>query len=223
MNKIVKPEFISVDKNAFEEFLKNYPRKLDRHVSGICTPASISYNDWELAGAWPGSVVARTWDYDEEPYGIKTPEEERDYQIMSNFEEVFENRDNVAENERHSVMIPNSALISDNTDDLVATMERLHLEDGDLVIVKMNLRTQTLPSSKLKQIYDNIRKATKHDVLFIAKGNEIDTVSKESQKKILSDLNKEVKDEVIKTLMEWKENSDVVSIDSMIALIENRF
>jgi hypothetical protein len=47
----------SVDKKTFESFLKNYPRYLERDVTGIFEPPLVTYNDFTL-GVWPESVVA---------------------------------------------------------------------------------------------------------------------------------------------------------------------
>ena len=44
-----EPKEKRVSKSEFVEFLKNYPRKLDRDVCGICDPPSITYNDFVLA------------------------------------------------------------------------------------------------------------------------------------------------------------------------------
>lgn len=82
-----------VTKEEFKEFLKNYPRKLDCDVCGISEPPAVSYNDFELADRWPYSVVAHTWAYEGEPGDYYyAPEEERDYYIMVNYEEVFNSR-----------------------------------------------------------------------------------------------------------------------------------
>ena len=89
----VKPIIKKVTKKEFEEFLKNYPRKLACDVCGISEPPAISYNDFELADRWPYSVVAHTWAYEDEPGSFYyAPEEERDYYIMTNYEEVFNSR-----------------------------------------------------------------------------------------------------------------------------------
>lgn len=85
-----EPKEKRVSKSEFIEFLKNYPRKLERDVCGICDPPSITYNDFELANRWPYSVVASTFAYDDNPDGYYyEPEEERIYRIVENFEELF--------------------------------------------------------------------------------------------------------------------------------------
>ena len=90
-----EPETIKVSKKEFEEFIKNYPRELERHGSMICEPPAISYNDFELAAQWPYSVVAHTWAYsDVKGDRYYCPEEERDYFITVNHEELFASRIN---------------------------------------------------------------------------------------------------------------------------------
>lgn len=82
-----------VSKSEFIEFLKNYPRRLERDVCGICDPPLITYNDFELANRWPYSVVARTFAYDDEPDGyFYEPEEKRVYEIVENHEELFKSK-----------------------------------------------------------------------------------------------------------------------------------
>ena len=88
-----EPKEKRVSKSEFIEFLKNYPRKLERNVCGICDPPSITYNDFELANRWPYSVVARTFAYDNEPDGyFYEPEESRIYNIVENHEELFKSK-----------------------------------------------------------------------------------------------------------------------------------
>ena len=85
-----EPNMKQVKKDEFYEFIKNYPRELERHVSGISEPPAVSYNDFELANRWPYSVVARTFLYsDKEGDYYYAPEESRVYAIMENYEEVF--------------------------------------------------------------------------------------------------------------------------------------
>ena len=73
--------------------MKNYPRKLDCDVCGICDPPSITYNDFVLANRWPYSVVASTFSYDDNPDGYcYEPDEERIYRVVENFEELFESK-----------------------------------------------------------------------------------------------------------------------------------
>lgn len=88
-----EPKEKNVTKEEFEEFIKNYPRKLERDVCGISDPPNITYNDFELANRWPYSVVARTFMYsdDKEDY-YYCPESKRTYAIMENFEEVFSSK-----------------------------------------------------------------------------------------------------------------------------------
>lgn len=88
-----EPKEKRVSKSEFVEFLKNYPRKLDCDVCGICDPPSITYNDFVLANRWPYSVVASTFAYDDNPDGYYyEPDEERIYRVVENFEELFESK-----------------------------------------------------------------------------------------------------------------------------------
>jgi len=50
-------KFKPVTPEEFDNFLLAYPRPLDRHLTAICEPPQISYNDFTL-GNWPDSVVA---------------------------------------------------------------------------------------------------------------------------------------------------------------------
>ena len=89
----VEPIRTQVTKQEYIDFIKNYPRKLVRDVTGICEPPAISYNDFELADRYPYSIVANTHLYDNDPNGYYyCPEEERVYVIMENYEEVFNSR-----------------------------------------------------------------------------------------------------------------------------------
>lgn len=85
-----EPKEKNVTKEEFEQFIRNYPRELEKHVSGICYPPAISYNDFELANRWPYRAVAKTFMYtDDEGDLWNEPEENRSYVIMENYEEVF--------------------------------------------------------------------------------------------------------------------------------------
>lgn len=86
----VEPKFESVTKEKFEEFIKQYPRHLERDCCGIYEPPLITYNDFELADRWPHSVVAHTFLYDVTPYHYS--EDERVYKIMINYQEVFQSK-----------------------------------------------------------------------------------------------------------------------------------
>lgn len=88
-----EPIWKNVTKDKFVEFINNYPRRLKRDVFAACEPPSVTYNDFELADRWPYSVVARTFLYDDNVGGYYyEPEEERCYDIMVNFAEVFKSR-----------------------------------------------------------------------------------------------------------------------------------
>lgn len=83
-----EPKEKEVTKEEFEDFLSQYLRNLVVNICGISTPDLISYNDFELANRWPYSVVAHTWDYDDDPYYAENPEE-KSYYIVENCEELF--------------------------------------------------------------------------------------------------------------------------------------
>lgn len=89
----VEPIRKKVSEQEFIKFIKNYPRKLVRDVSGICDPPSITYNDFELADRWPYSIVANTWMYSDDPEDyFYEPKETREYVIIVNYEEIFNSR-----------------------------------------------------------------------------------------------------------------------------------
>ena len=86
----IEPKFESVTKEKFEEFIKQYPRYLEENYCGIWSPPLITYNDLELADRWPHSVVACTSAYDSVPWDYS--EDEREYWIMINYQEVFQSK-----------------------------------------------------------------------------------------------------------------------------------
>jgi hypothetical protein len=89
----IEPIYMPVSKEDFTKFIKTYPRKLDCDVCGICDPAMITYNDFELANRWPYSIVAKTWAYSDNPTDYcYEPPEERSYYILVNYEEVFNSK-----------------------------------------------------------------------------------------------------------------------------------
>ena len=89
----VEPIYMLVLREDFIKFIKNYPRKLDCDVYGISNPSLVTYNDFELANRWPYSIVAKTWNYSDDPknYFYK-PLEERSYYVMVNYERVFNSK-----------------------------------------------------------------------------------------------------------------------------------
>lgn len=82
-----------VTKEEFYKFIENYPRPLERDVTGVCEPPAISYNDFELANRWPYSIVASTHLYSDNPgdYCYEL-EEKRSYIIVENYQELFESK-----------------------------------------------------------------------------------------------------------------------------------
>lgn len=88
-----KPIQKNVSKDEFVQFIKSYPRKLERDVWGACDPPGISYNDFELAERWPYSIVASTHVYSDDPEDYwYEPVEERRYIIVVNHEELYASR-----------------------------------------------------------------------------------------------------------------------------------
>lgn len=88
-----KPITKNVTKEEFMEFIKNYPRKLERDICGISGPPAVSYNDFELANRWPYSIVASAFLYDDNPDDyFYEPEDKRTYRIVVNHEELFESK-----------------------------------------------------------------------------------------------------------------------------------
>lgn len=69
-----EPVMKQVTEEEFKEFLKNYPRRLERDVCGWGEPPTVTYNDFELANRWPYSIVATKC---------------CTFRIMENYEEVF--------------------------------------------------------------------------------------------------------------------------------------
>lgn len=89
MNKNNIQNYISVTKEEFEAFIKNYPRKLIYDCYGVCEPPLITYNDFEL-GKWPDSIVAQTWLYDNNKNSIFYKlETEKKYLILENYKDYF--------------------------------------------------------------------------------------------------------------------------------------
>ena len=88
-----EPKREKVDKETFKNFIKNYPRKLERDVYAVYDPPLITYNDFELANRWPHSVVAFTYGYEDNPGDyFYMPEEKRTYCIVTNYEELFKSK-----------------------------------------------------------------------------------------------------------------------------------
>lgn len=85
-----KPIFKQVSAEEFVNYVNTYPRKLRVDAFAACTPPFVSYNDFELANRWPHSIVASYSKYSSKEgdylYGT---EEDCNYSIMINYEEVF--------------------------------------------------------------------------------------------------------------------------------------
>lgn len=55
-----------VTEEEFFEYIKNYPRKLERNVTQICDPPNVNYNDFTTGEVWPESVVGSfSWGKDD--------------------------------------------------------------------------------------------------------------------------------------------------------------
>lgn len=50
----VRPVLVTVSKQEFLDFIKNYPEKLEPDYYMGC----VSYNDWTIAPMWPDSIIA---------------------------------------------------------------------------------------------------------------------------------------------------------------------
>lgn len=52
-------EWKKVQKAEFDSFISDYPRRLEKDVTGICEPPMLSYNDFSDEKIWPESMVAQ--------------------------------------------------------------------------------------------------------------------------------------------------------------------
>ena len=86
----INKEMIEVSEYEFKNFIKKYPRKLERDIYRVFEPPLISYNDFEF-GCFPYSIAAQTSAYSNNPkdYYYCSPKE-RKYYICKNYKEVFE-------------------------------------------------------------------------------------------------------------------------------------
>lgn len=79
----MESQFHKVNRNEFEDFIKKYPRALERHIVAFCTPPMITYNDFERGGYAKKSIVAYTFMYDDDPdEWCYVPEEEKEYYVL---------------------------------------------------------------------------------------------------------------------------------------------
>lgn len=87
-SKDVSPKKKLVSKEEFLEFIANYPRSLVINTFNACDPPAISYNDYSL-GAWPKSIVAMTYEYDDDPKAISIVQKRKGHielqQIIKNY------------------------------------------------------------------------------------------------------------------------------------------
>ena len=61
-------KFRRVSKEEFNQFVEDYPNKLDWDVCGISEPPTGSHNDFTGGKIWPESVVTRVKLYDGSNY-----------------------------------------------------------------------------------------------------------------------------------------------------------
>jgi len=54
--------FKDVSEQELDEFVKNYPRPLERDAFFAYEPPLITWNDFSDGKVWPESVVAKSWD-----------------------------------------------------------------------------------------------------------------------------------------------------------------
>ena len=83
-----KPIIKEVSKEEFEEFIKNYPRQLERFCSHM-NDEIVCYYDKELAPYWLYNKVAKEWYSLYEPYTT--------YTIVVNYDELYNTRTGNAE------------------------------------------------------------------------------------------------------------------------------
>lgn len=79
-------EFVRVTKEEFENFIKNYPSKLEEHWIFFCTPAIITWNDFSAGRKYPETIVAKTYDYSD-PVEYGTKESDKEYLIKIKMKE----------------------------------------------------------------------------------------------------------------------------------------
>lgn len=126
--------------------------------------------------------------------------------------------------ERDDTQAHNQYYIASNIDSLISKklikdvlkdVEMIKYTENSLIVIGVDHKIMR-DTKTIKIVIDKIKSMVKVPVIVTPK----EAISME----VIEDtFLKQKKKEVIKTLKEWKENSDVVSIDSMIALIENRF
>ena len=64
-------EFREVSKEEFDEFVKNYPNKLEWNVTTICEPPLGNHNDFMDGKVWPESMVTKVKLYDGSEYHLR--------------------------------------------------------------------------------------------------------------------------------------------------------
>lgn len=86
----IKKVWETVSEERFCEFVKDYPRDLERDCTGICEPPVVAFYD--LALPEQHNIVAK-FDVGEpgEYYGL---DYKRTYQVLTNHEEIFANNNN---------------------------------------------------------------------------------------------------------------------------------
>lgn len=59
-------------KSELEDFVKNYPNKLEKDIIHFCEPPLLTFNDFSNGKVWPDSIVAsvqEVWDMRYKPTG----------------------------------------------------------------------------------------------------------------------------------------------------------
>lgn len=59
IERSLKPKWEQVTEAQYSEFIRSYPRPLDRNVTAICEPPMENFNDFSNGKTWPESMVAR--------------------------------------------------------------------------------------------------------------------------------------------------------------------
>lgn len=128
---------------------------------------------------------------------------------------TYNENDNAEGNKYYIATNINSLMDKKLLKDVMKDMELLKYTENSLIVVNVDHKV-ICDTKTIKFVIDRIRSIAKVPVIAVPKDSL-------TMKAIEDEFLKQKKRDVIKTLMEWKENSDVVSIDSMITLIENRF
>ena len=65
--------WVEVSKADFDQYIKEYPKPLERDITHICEPPLMTFNDFSEGKVWPQSIVAKAQLYDGSEYhGVRT-------------------------------------------------------------------------------------------------------------------------------------------------------